>query len=85
MDDKTRRIFDEMYPQLPRLLSDSERNQLRDLAHEADEPCGICGDMVSPMPTGPTTWEWPHGEWDGHGPLCEWCSSDIDRITKETP
>ena len=73
MDDKTRRIFDRLYPNHPRLLDDSERNQLAELAHEADEPCPICGDMVSPMPTGPTTWEWPHGDVDGE-PLCENCA-----------
>jgi hypothetical protein len=57
----------------PRQLSDSERNQIWDLAHEADEPCPICGDMVAPFPTSPNGgWKWPHGELNGE-PLCEEC------------
>lgn len=55
-----------------RRLHDSDLNILRSLAHEADEPCCVCGDMVSPQPCNPPgSFEWPN-ELAGQ-PCCEEC------------
>lgn len=57
------------------MLDDSDRNILASLAHEADEPCAVCGEPVSPMPCNPPgsfRWEFTVDE-DGEQPVHEEC------------
>ena len=46
MNDRCDEIFNRRAA--PRVLSDSDRNILADLAGEADEPCAVCDTMVRP-------------------------------------
>ena len=61
----------------PRQLDDSARNQLADLAGEADEPCGYCGEPVRPSLRGglhniESYWEFTMDD-DGDYPCHEEC------------
>lgn len=58
----------------PRGLSDDARNQLADLAHEADQPCVTCGAMLTPHPfTGRFQFALDQ---ENEQPVCEECYVD---------
>lgn len=66
-------------------MDDSDRNILATLAHEADEPCAICGKGVSPMPCNPPgsfRWEFTLDE-DGEQPVHEECLDDARAAAEE--
>lgn len=72
--------MDELMNPKPRQLDDSERNQLADLAGEADEPCCFCGEPVRPAFRGglhhiQEYWEFTADE-DGEVPCHEECYDD---------
>lgn len=55
-------------------LCDSDRNILASLAHEADEPCAVCEEPVSPAPCNPPgsfCWEFTNAVGE---PICEECA-----------
>jgi len=69
--------MDELMNPRPRQLDDSERNQLADLAGEADEPCHFCDEPVRPSLRGglhhiEEYWEFTVDE-DGEIPCHEEC------------
>lgn len=75
MNDAMDEVFNRRHA--PRQLDDSERNQLSDLAGEADEPCAICGEPVRPSLRGGLHniveyWEFTLDE-DGEQPVHEEC------------
>jgi hypothetical protein len=66
-------------------LDDSDRNILASLAHEADEPCAVCHEPVSPMPCNPPgsfRWEFTLDE-DGEIPVHEECLTDAREAAED--
>ncbi len=61
-------------------MSDTDRNIMRDLAGEADEPCVFCDEPVRPNPN-------PHGSyWEftaGEQPCHEECYDDAKEAAEE--
>lgn len=65
-------------------MSDTDRNIMRDLAGEADEPCVFCNEPVRPSanPYGKSYWEFT-ADIDGEQPCHEECFDDAKEAAEE--